>query len=168
MTNIIQCKEQVWKNLMPNMIGPEHVYAQHDTENALTSTTASSAIACLAHGKTCGLAMLVDKLLLETKNNASTKHLISTLINRLHYNSITINASTDDDAEKFIMKMISAAMHFTRENEPYRPSSVKAANLLTSAIQKFDTNQVDSETLEYEWKEFLFHFYRSRLKEWAT
>ena len=46
--------------------------------------------------------------------------------------------------------------------------AAKAANLLTSAIQKFDMKQVESETLEYEWKEFLFHFYRSRLKEWAS
>lgn len=154
---------------MTNVAGTEiETPPQSNVENYLETSADSSAIAYLAESKTCGLAMLVEKLLLEAKNNIYTKHLISTLINRLHYNSIAIHASAKDDVQKFILNIISIAMRFTRENEPNRPSSVRAANLLTSAIQKFDMKQVDSEALEYEWKEFLFHFYRSRLKEWAA
>ena len=169
MTNSIGCEEQVWKTLMTNVIDTERESPQQsNAENCLGTITASGAISCLAESKTCGLAMLVEKLLSEAKNNVYTRHLISALINRLHYNSVTIHASTNDNVEEFILKMITTATHFTQANELNRPSSVKAANLLTSAIQKYDMKQVDSETLEYEWKEFLFHFYRSRLKEWAS
>ncbi|HEV8052260.1 MAG TPA: hypothetical protein VGP47_07185 [Parachlamydiaceae bacterium] len=188
MTNIIEYEELAWKNLLSNVVlckepvcssqvpsttnsfvDSEQAYLeQKDANEYLNSTLISPAIVYLAESNTSGLAMLVDKLLLEAGNNPSSKHLISALINRLHYNSISIKPTAKDDSKEFILKTIAAATRFTQVNEPDGPSNVKAAKLLTSAIQKFERNELDSKTLEYEWKEFLFHFYRSRLKEWAS
>ena len=123
----------------------------------------NSAISSLAASKTCGLAMLIDKLLINAKDNPTTKQLMRTLINRLHHNSIAIGASLDEDPEKFILNLVEKATEFSHSKDHNRTAIDSSAKLFTKAIEAFETNQGDFSSLEYNWKEFVFHFYRSRL-----
>jgi len=126
----------------------------------------SKLVSLLAESKTCGLAMLIGKLLNEGKGTPSPsyRHLISTLINRLHYNSIAITVSTENDPKKFVRETIDAASKISEINHQARHSTHLAANLLIQATHQFELDQIDARSLEYHWKEFVFHFYRYRLK----
>lgn len=127
------------------------------------SLLTSPAISSLAASKTCGLAILVDKLLVNGTANASTRHLINNLINRFHRPSIEVAVTSGDDPENYISLILEKAMQYTLSDNAHRTSVDTSAKLLTRAITEFETNQVDFQTLEHNWKEFIFHFYRSRL-----
>lgn len=133
------------------------------TQNSSQSIVISPVISSLTTSKTCGLALLINKLLAQGKSNTATKQLINTLINRLHYTSISINASSDDNPEYFIMEMIDTAMKISQTANLNRSSINSAAKLFTFAIKEFETNEIDFSTLEHNWKEFIYHFYRSKL-----
>lgn len=121
----------------------------------------SSVISLLANSNTCGLAMLVDKLLSKEKNNITMRQLINSLINRFHYNSISILASDNDDPENFIETMLERAITYSQNTGP--SSLESASRLLAKSLYEFEQDLSDSHELEHHWKEFIFHFYRSRL-----
>lgn len=127
----------------------------------------SQAITSLAASKTCGLAILVDKLLANKKINTSTKHLINNLINRFHRHSIEVAVSSSDDPENYISQIIEKAIQCTLSQNIKKTSVDTSAKLLTRAVKEFESNQVDFQTLEHSWKEFIFHFYRSQLNSLA-
>jgi hypothetical protein len=132
-----------------------------------TSLLTSHVISSLAASKTCGLAILVDKLLVNGTLNASTKHLINSLINRFHRHSIEVAVSSEDDPESYICQILEKATQYTLSDTLNRNSVDTAAKLLTRAIAEFESNQVDFQTLEHNWKEFIFHFYRFQLNRVA-
>ena len=108
--------------------------------------------------------MLVNKLLKSGTSNAATKHLIRTLINRLPYNTIIINPSSDDQPENFISETIKTAFTFSHSNSTMHGSLDAAASLLTKAIKAFEKKSVGLTTLEHNWKEFVFHLFRVKLQ----
>jgi hypothetical protein len=125
------------------------------------------AIASLAASKTCGLAILVDKLLVNSSNNDSVKYLINNLIHRFHQQSIRVAVSSGDNPEDYISQIIEKAVEYTLSENMNRTSVNIAAKLLTRAVIEFESNQVDFQTLEHNWKEFIFHFYRSKINNAA-
>lgn len=152
-------------NTMKFNESPCRVQPPFSTTN--TSYLASHAISSLATSKTCGLAILVDKLLENSNGNASTKHLINNLINRFHRHTIEVAISLGDNPENYISQIIEKAIQYTLSENLNRTSVDTAAKLLTRAVMEFESNQVDFNTLEHNWKEFIFHFYRSRLGKQA-
>lgn len=140
------------------------VYTATSTNDSDSYTALiSPAITTLATSKTCSLAMLVDKLLINYKGSTATKHLIRSLINRLHHNSITIAPCFNDNPENYISQMVSKAERFSNSEDHHLASISQAAKLLTSAVEAFEMHLIDFASLEYNWKEFAFHFYRSKL-----
>lgn len=127
------------------------------------SCFSTHAITSLAASKTCGLALLVDKLLVSSSNNASVKHLINNLINRFHQQSIRVAVSSGDNPEDYISQTIEKAVEYTLSENMNRTSVNIAAKLLIRAVIEFESSQLDFQTLEHNWKEFVFHFYRSKI-----
>lgn len=126
--------------------------------------TLPTAISSLAASKACGLIMLVDKLLADGVGNAATTHLIHSLINRLHHNSIAIKAPLNDSTETFLSKMIETAGLFSHSQKCVWTSVDSSARLFTKAIENYQNEKIDFSSLEYSLKDFAYHFYRSRLQ----
>lgn len=123
----------------------------------------TQAITSLAASKTCGLALLIDKLMANDSNNASVKYLINNLINRFHQHSIRVAVSSGDNPEDYISQIIEKAAEYTLSENMHRTSVNIAAKLLIRAVIEFESSQLDFHTLEHNWKEFIFHFYRSKI-----
>lgn len=137
----------------------ELVSFSKNNSSFLTLNTISS----LAASKTCGLAILVDKLLTNRRINSPTKHLISSLINRFHRHSIEVTVSSDEDPENYIFQTIEKAVGYTFSDNLKKTSVDTAAKLFIRAIIEFESKRIDFETLEHNWKEYMFHFYRAQL-----
>ena len=143
---------------------PSFAIKKTNQQTSCTPASLSPAISCLASSKACGLAMLVDKLLASGTSNAATKHLIRALINRLPHNTIIIEASSEDHPENFVLDTMKAAEKFSYSQGGNPASLDTAAALLNKAVKAFEMELVGVSTLEHNWKEFIFHFYRTRLQ----
>lgn len=148
------------KDPMTSMIERKSVY-----ETSIESVSSyPSAISFLANCNNCGLAMLVDKLLSQDTANQGRQQLITTLINRFHYNSVAVLPSSNDAPENFILDLLEKAVYFSHTRNGTYASLELASRFLTRSVSEFENGKSNEETLEHHWNEFLFHFYRSKLK----
>lgn len=122
------------------------------------------AVSALAESPSCGLLMLIDKIIVSGVKNDATVHLVQNLIRRLNKQSIAIAPSKDDNPESFVAKLMDMAFKTTsQEIEKINPLYHSAALLMTS-LKLYGLNKLNLTKLEQHWKDFAAILFNEQLK----
>lgn len=111
----------------------------------------------LAAPKNCGMLMLINKLLRNSKRNS--RQLAEELLRMLNRSSIAILPSSNDNAIDFVSSLIEQAKrlaHHPNDKEKIKPYAKRFVEELETSPESGD--------LEKLWKDFTFIFFQEKLR----
>lgn len=133
-------------------------------EEAQNLTIKEIAISTLAFSPSCGLLMLIDKIITSGVKNDATGNLVQNLINRVHKQSIAIAPSTDDNPASFVSQIVETAELTTTHRVEHVSPLYHAAKLLLDSLRLYKLNKLNLKKLEHHWKDFAAILFNEKLK----
>jgi hypothetical protein len=143
MSHAVEVEEPVYKN---------EISALND--EFTSPTIREVAIEALASSPSCGLLMLIDKIITSGIKNNTTAHLVQSLISRVHRQTIAIAAGPDDKPESFITCTVDTAMKTASQNFGRMSPLYRAARLFLDSLKLYGMDKLNSNKLEHHWKDF--------------
>jgi hypothetical protein len=122
------------------------------------------AVSSLASSPSCGLLMLIDKIMTNGVRNNATAHLVQSLISRVHRQSIAIAPSSDDNPESFVSGLVDTAEKTTGERYDHVNPLYHSAKLLLDSLKQYKLNKLNFNKLEQHWKDFAAILFNEKLK----
>jgi hypothetical protein len=153
MTHVVELIEPLCKN------GTLSIVEEHP-DTAIKEI----AIVALASSPSCGLLMLIEKIITNGVRNDATAHLVQNLINRVHKQSIAITPSTDDNPESFVSLIVDTAEKTTIQRYEHISPLYNSAKVLLDSLKLYRLNKLNLSNLEQHWKDFAAILLNERLK----
>ena len=153
MTHLVYIEEPLCKNDSVKLVDDHPNFAIREI-----------AVTALAGTPSCGLLMLIDKIITNGVNNNSTAHLVQNLIRRLHKQSVTIAPSTDDHPENFVSQLMETAFRTTSQQGDMINPLFHSSRLLMDSLKLYGLNRLNLSKLEQHWKDFAAILFNEKLK----
>ena len=120
-------------------------------------------ISVLSGTRSCGLFMLIEKMLKDPNISDKTARLALDLLRGIHHHTIYISPSPSDDPNSFVAKLFSAAENIVLRSTDKQTPLYLSAKRLKDSLETFKVNKQGIALLEQSWQDFSLNFFREKL-----